>query len=315
MKKIVISSTIVGLILITVIWHSIVGSTSGILLPGIFQAKPDIGYVWSNSHTSETRYFWRPISIQWSPGLKHPAHNVIAGYAPNTWFPMLGYELTYPGSLETRWMPGVNYPSVHATTGASPDNWIADPGYTFSKDQSTGNYTTVWTPGIYHPNGKMTAGGTEGEWLPCLGYQWFQKPLAFMGTYELRWVPGLKFNDRHIITSDVENRFVPFPGYQFVDSTRSVEVAWKPGLQHPYYSDLVAGQQPETWVSTSTSETTEADNTPWYQYLGQAYAYGKGGQLVEKIGGEGNKYSNELYKESLVNMIKAGIQIINSIRK
>jgi hypothetical protein len=304
---------IIALILLVVgIWHVLVFSSKEKTISGIFQTKPKLGYTWNSTSTTETRYFWQNTKANWTSGIKNPIHNVISSYFADVWEPLPGYIFTDKDKLATMWTPNLDYPKLHAISGLIEGHWNAYPGYTFSTNSDGMSYT-VWTPRLYHPSGKMTSGQEEGQWIPCLGYDWVKPMFSTFNSSNrtLRWLPGIKYSDRHVVTSANENQFIPFPGYQFVDSTRSIDVVWKPGLPDPLNSNLVSGDQEGIWINSATLASQESDNTPWFEYLGAAILLNEGGKLTDRIGGDGNKYSNELYKESLINLVKSGVKLIN----
>ena len=98
-------------LVIAIGWHIKVYFSSETKLSGIFQKRPECGYVWQNSEESNTRFLWESTDVQWQSGIQHPQYNVYSSSEKGKWKPLAGYKFinTTDGDLNTDWEPLVNF--------------------------------------------------------------------------------------------------------------------------------------------------------------------------------------------------------------
>lgn len=201
------------LAIVLVFWHGKIAYSSETQVTGFFQESPEPGYVWKETGTTETIYFFQNNDVVWMPGIIHPQYNVKSTENENNWLPL--------------------------------------PGYVWDSTNQEGDLYTVWKPGIQYPNFKAIAAATEGRWNPVIGYKFVVDENG--NWTDVIWNPGYRYPDLKIISGTQPDTFIPFDGYRFLNKENAdLRVVWTPGSKSEGRPNQIAGDVEGSWIAEST---------------------------------------------------------------
>lgn len=204
-----VSHVIVGVIVIVALFHLSIMTSSKTKISGFFKVSPKKGHIWSDDYSRKARsYFSNTKVTVWIPGMKHKTYDL---YASNQW----------------------------------ENGWLPLPGYKFLDEINLDNLSTVWTPLVKHPNYNAWASTVEKQWVPFIGYKFV---MGIGGWTDVVWDPGQKNDLLKVIATQTKDQYMSYPGYTFTNPTKSLQVRWTPGNQHPDYPNYIAADNEGQWI-------------------------------------------------------------------
>ncbi len=203
------------------------------------------------------------------------------------------------------WCTGFVHPKFNVQAAETKNTWVALPGYVLTGTKD-GDFSTMWKQGLSHPYMNAYSANIEGRWIADLGYKFITENGLAIGT---TWASGTKYPEYKLIASDKAGVFNAYPGYTFPNPTKSLDVAWTPGLTDPNNPNRISGTLEGDWIDKpvyTESEPTSTEPT-WGDHLAVSAATAGLANFGEWLFGK-NFISNELNKKSDEELIKSAVK-------
>ncbi|MBO0933840.1 hypothetical protein [Fibrella aquatilis] len=187
-----------AVVLLLLLWHVQVATSSKTRLSGPFMAKPgQPGYVWADLNNADSRFFWDLADLRWKAGIPHPNFRAESAEQLGEWVPQPGYTFVNKArDLTAVWVAGLTHPRYKGVSDKTEGTWKPEPGYKFVyKDGEI--LDAVWMPNVRVDEYKLLTLSPQGKYKPYPGYRFLQPGQSL----QLVWVPGMVNYDNTRLTA------------------------------------------------------------------------------------------------------------------